>query len=168
SFLDEVAAQHHGHTVGDVLDHREVVGDVESGDDVGHRHLPDRVEDYRLGGHVEAGGRFVEDEHIGVHGKGHGDADALLLTAGELVRPALLIVLVPGQADIDEHLGDAIGTLPLRGSEIVDVEDLADLLAYPHGRVERQCRVLRDIGDSGAAQGPHRHLVEFDDLDGGG
>src|SRR5699024_5912444 len=38
----------------------------------------------------------------------------------------------------------------------------------PHGRVERQCRVLRDIGDSGAAQGPHRHLVEFDDLDGGG
>src|SRR5699024_1989158 len=60
SLFDEVAAQHHGHTVGDVLDHREVVGDVETGDVVGHRHLPDRVEDHRLGGHVEAGGRFVE------------------------------------------------------------------------------------------------------------
>src|SRR5699024_7933761 len=52
--------------------------------------------------------------------------------------------------------------------EAVDVENLADLLAYPHGGVERQCRVLWDVRDSGSAQRPHGHLVEFDDLDGGG
>src|SRR5699024_10643105 len=36
------------------------------------------------------------------------------------------------------------------------------------GGVERQCRVLWDVRDSGSAQRPHGHLVEFDDLDGGG
>src|SRR5699024_3936446 len=107
-------------------------------------------------------------EHIGVHGKGHGDADALLLTAGELVRPAFLVVLVPWQADVDEDLGDPFGPFRLRRAEAVDVEDLADLLPHPHGRVERQRRVLREVSDPGSGQGPHGYLVELDDLDGGG
>jgi hypothetical protein len=42
-------------------------------------------EDLVLDRDVEGGGGLVGDEHIGLVGKGHGDHDPLLLTAGKLV-----------------------------------------------------------------------------------
>ena len=48
----------------------------------------DEVEDHRLGGDIEPGGRFVHDQQVGLAGQRHGNDDALLLAARELVRIA--------------------------------------------------------------------------------
>ena len=48
--------------------------------------LADEVEDARLDRRVEAGRRLVEDEQLRVGGEGHGDDDALLHPARQLVR----------------------------------------------------------------------------------
>ena len=47
-----------------------------------------QVDDLLLRRHVEAGGRLVQHDQIGLAGQRHGDADALLLPARELVRIA--------------------------------------------------------------------------------
>ena len=77
----DVTAQHHDHTVDQLRHHGQVVGDVEGGNAVALRHLADGLQHVRLGGDVEAGGGFVENEHVRVQSKRHRDADALLLAA---------------------------------------------------------------------------------------
>ncbi|CAM5529111.1 hypothetical protein SGLAM104S_06973 [Streptomyces glaucescens] len=51
---------------------------------------------------VEGAERLVEEQHLGVHGQGPGQTDALLLAAGELARPPLLHAL---KADLGDDLG---------------------------------------------------------------
>ena len=62
-----------------------------------------------------------------------GDADALALAAGELVRVALGVVGV--EPDRRQQLADALAALGL-GADAVDVERLADDAAGRHPRVE--------------------------------
>src|SRR5690606_16918742 len=84
--LDDLAQIHHRDPVGDVAHHRQVVGD----EDVGQVELVlqpfEQVHDLRLDRHVERGDRLVTDDDLGAQGQAAGDADALPLTAGELVR----------------------------------------------------------------------------------
>ena len=42
---------------------------------------------------IQHGRRLIEDDHLGVHGQGAGDGNALLLAAREHMRSALLILL---------------------------------------------------------------------------
>ena len=63
--------------VGDVGDDAQVVGDDDDrGVELG-LELPDEVEDLRLDGHVERGGRLVGDQQRGAVDQGHRDHDAL-------------------------------------------------------------------------------------------
>ena len=48
-----------------------------------------QIENLRLDRHVERRDRFVGDDEVGIGGERAGDADALLLAAGELVRIAV-------------------------------------------------------------------------------
>ena len=77
----------------------------------------------------------------GLHGQRAGDADALALAAGELVRVA------PGmggrQAHALQQVGDAFPALGAPG-EVVDVQGLADDLTHGHARVEARERILED------------------------
>ena len=61
--------------------------------DGGHAEVVDDLAqergDLRLGGHVEAGRRLVEDHRLRIAAQGQGERDPLLLPAGELVRIAL-------------------------------------------------------------------------------
>ncbi len=70
-----------------------------------------------------------------------GDADALALPAGELVRVALGVL--GAQADGLEQLEDALLALGL-GADAVDAQRLADDVAHAHARVQRGVRVLED------------------------
>ncbi len=45
-----------------------------------------QVDDLRLERHVEGRDGLVGDQHLGLHGEGAGEADALPLAAGDLVR----------------------------------------------------------------------------------
>ena len=70
-----------------------------------------------------------------------GDADALALAAGELVRVAVDVALV--EPDLAEQLADQRLALRLVG-EAVDERALADDLADRHARVEARVRILED------------------------
>ena len=56
---------------------------------VGALKLADQLQDFRLDGHVERGGRLVGDEELGIVGDRDGDHHALALAAGELMRVLL-------------------------------------------------------------------------------
>ena len=84
--LDEPAAVHHGDLVGVAGDDAEVVGDED------HRHvavaalLAEQVEDLRLHGDVERGGRLVGEQQRRAAGQGDGDHHPLAHAARQLVR----------------------------------------------------------------------------------
>ena len=86
--LDHPAAVHDGEAVGKVGDHREVVGDEHERHAVLVDQPAEELEDLRLGGDVERGGGLVGDQELRAERDRHGDADALALAAGELVRVA--------------------------------------------------------------------------------
>ena len=75
--LDLPAGVHHHHPVAALGDDAEVVGDHD------HTHAElalqplDQVEDLRLDGDVEGGGRLIGDEKSGTAGERHGDHGAL-------------------------------------------------------------------------------------------
>jgi hypothetical protein len=73
------------HAVREAGDDGEVVADVHRRRVVRVAELPDGVENVRLRRHVEAGRRLVEDDRCRAEEKGHRQADALLLAAGQLV-----------------------------------------------------------------------------------
>ena len=65
------------------LDCAEAVRDGDRGV-VAFEQLGEGLVDEGFGFGVEGGGRFVEDQDVGVFEQGAGDGDALLLAAGEL------------------------------------------------------------------------------------
>jgi S-formylglutathione hydrolase FrmB len=64
------------------------VGDVERGGVELLDDVADRRQHLDLGGHVERGGRLVEDDQVGPAGHGHRGHGALQLAARHLVRIA--------------------------------------------------------------------------------
>ena len=140
-------AQVHDHDpVADVLHHRQVMGDEQHGQAVATLHVLQQVQDLGLDGHVERRHRLVADQHLGIERQGPGDADALALAAGELMR-------TPGSvprlhADRIHELVDAV-TAP--GSDVVAPhgQALRDHVANPAAGVERRDRILEDHLESG-------------------
>ena len=86
ALLDRPARVHDQDPVDHAGDHAEVVGDQHGRRAglllCGLEHL----EDLRLHGHVERGGRLVGDDHLGLVGHRDRDDHALAHAAGELVR----------------------------------------------------------------------------------
>ena len=72
------------------------------------------VEDLRLHGDVERGGRLVADEQVGVVGDRDGDDDALPLAAGQFVRERPRPLLRLGDADQVEQFDGAGAGGPAR------------------------------------------------------
>ena len=98
---------------------------------------------------IERGERLVEEPELRVDGERAGDADALLLAAGELARKIVLAAL---EADQLDHLARA--RLALRSSHALDLERKGDVAE--HGEMRQQGEVLEH----------HAHLVpaELDQL----
>ena len=138
--LHHLAQIHNADAVGNVLDNAQVVGDEQ----VGQPHLLlqvlKHVDDLRLDRNVQRGDRLVADDELGVHSQGAGDADALALTAGELVRVAVGVLTV--QADALEQGDDLVMALLGVGAQVVDVDALADDVADGHTGVQARVGVL--------------------------
>ncbi len=140
--LDDLAQIHHGHPVGDVAHHREVVGHEQVGQPELGLELLQQVDDLGLDRDVQRRDRLVADDQARLHGQRPGDADALALAARQLVR-------VPAghggqQARVAEQLVDPRGAGGPVRHDAVDGERLRDDLAHRHPRVERAVRVLED------------------------
>ncbi len=164
--LDDAAEIHHQHPVGDVLDHRQVVRDEQVGEPELAAHRGEQVEDLRLDRKIEGRDRLVADDEARLDHQGAGDADALALAAGELVRIARRCGL--RQADLVEGPGDP-GAALVPAAETVNLERRLEDVADGVARVERGEGVLEHhlrpaaIGAQIAAAEPaNRHPVEHD------
>ena len=103
--------------------------------------------------HVERGHRLVEDQHLGPQRQRAGDADALPLAAGELVRVPVAVLGV--EADGAQQVSRPSAAGLVAAVQAVDAQRLGDDLVDRHPRVERGERVLEDDLQV-APQRPHR------------
>ena len=154
--LHDAACVHDGDLVGQVGNHCKIVGDVQRRDTVQLRKRADRCKYMCLRRYVEAGGRLVEHNDRRTAGKCHGQTDALLLAARELMRVATQEVCIGREQYLFHHLGDARRASRIGYAEPVHIEYLAQLLADGERRVERRCRVLRHVGNRATTDGPQR------------
>ena len=90
--LDHLAEVHDGDPVGDLADHREVVGDEHVGRAELVLEVLEQVDDLRLDRHVERRDGLVGDDQLRSQRERPGDADPLALAAGELVREAARVL----------------------------------------------------------------------------
>ena len=88
--------------MGDAAHGAEIVGDEHIGEAELLLQPAQKLQHFLGDQRIERGGRLVADDEIGLGGERAGDADALLLAAGELARPAL--GEVGGQADLRQQL----------------------------------------------------------------
>ena len=150
--LAQVAALQHDHPVRELCHQREVVRDVDRGRAVLAQHVADRAQHLDLRGHVERGGRLVEDHEVGIGDQRHRRHDPLQLAAGDLVRIAAADVLRIRQGHRTEQRD---GALLERGAgrEAAQPGALDHLVHQRVRRVESRRGALRHVGDPGAAHG---------------
>ena len=148
--LDDLAIGHHAHPVRHLAHDAEIVGDEQ------HRHvefrfeLEQQVEDLRLDGHVERGGRLIGDQQVRLVGERHGDHHPLPLAARELMRIGVEAAFRVLDADLVEEIEHARLRCAVRQTAM-DLEHLADLLLDGVKRVERGHRLLKNHGNLIAA-----------------
>ena len=160
ALLDHLAVLHDGDAVGHVGHHREVVGDHQEARAVLLRQFLQEVEDHRLGGDVQCGGRLVGDQEARAQGDGHGDHHPLALAAGEVVGVAVERELLGRQTGAGQRL--ARGGAGVAGLA-VDADHLGHLLADGLQGIEGRHRLLEDHADAGAAEVAHLPLAEGGD-----
>jgi len=146
-FLDDPARVEDADAIAHLRDDGEVVADEEDCRLELRLELRDEVEHLRLHRRVEPGGRLVEDQELRILRERHGDHDALLHPAGELMRIARQHARGVGDLHVAECLERPVRRLAGGGAEYR--ERLGDLRADAHARVERCPGVLVD----------HRHRV---------
>jgi hypothetical protein len=148
--LDDAAAVHDEHVVGELRDDPEIVSDHHD------RHLvlllqaAHQPQDLCLRRHVQRRRRLVGDDDLRVVDQRHRDHHALTHAARELVR----IVVDPGvgarDLDLFEHLDRALARLLLR-EVVVQQHGLLKLPPDLLDRIERRHRILEDHPDALAA-----------------
>src|SRR3546814_16553905 len=90
--------------------------------------LVQQGDDLRLDGDVEGGHRLVADDELRVEDQRAGDADALALAAGELVRIAVPVMRLA--TNVLPHGDDAVRDLPVL-RHAGNLHPLADDPAHP-------------------------------------
>src|SRR5580698_9543650 len=103
--------------------------------------IDQQVDDLGLDRYVERRHRLVAHDQLRPERQRPRDADALALTAGELMR--IVLHLIRPQPDLIEQLGNPL----LFGAacrQSMDAEWFADDIAGRHARIERGERILED------------------------
>ena len=119
-----------------------------------------QLEDLRLHGDVERGGRLVGDQQVGLVGERHGDHHALALAARELVRDRRRAAPSGiGDADLVEQLEGA-GAGGGAAQAAMERQRLGDLPFDGVERIERAHRLLEDHRDVVAAHAAQLALAE--------
>ena len=130
---------HHADAVGEDVDDGEVVADEQTRELQLLLQFLQEIEEAGLDRHVQRGRRLVGDEKLRRERERAGDADALALASGELMREA--VAVGGGELHLAEELLDAtIEILPLRDPR--EEDRLADGLADRHPGIEGGRRVL--------------------------
>ena len=107
--------------------------------DIDHGHagvpgqIPQQLEYMCLRCHVEAACRLVQQQRLGLSGKGHGDGNPLLLAAGKLVRVSSGNSRRIGKPNLTEQL-DHPRVLLFPRYPAVETKGFANLSADPKAR----------------------------------
>ena len=136
ALFDDLARVHDDDVIGHIGHDTQVVGDHDDGHAELLLQLLHQLQNLRLDGDVQGGGRLVGDQQLGVGDQGSGDHDALPLAAGKLMRVFVHTGLRVRDADQLQHLLGPF--LNLRLGEIfvvVVLQVLHDLFADHHGGV---------------------------------
>ena len=143
-----------------MLDHRQIVRDEQISEPHLALQVHHQIEHLRLDRDVERRHRLVADDQLRLQRERAGNADALALPAGKLVR--IIVHLRLAQADALEQCGDALLHLAAaRGA--VHAHRLGDDVAGRHARIERGERVLEDDLHLPAV-GPQLGLAQMRDV----
>ena len=145
-FLHFAAGIHHQHAFGDLRHHPQIVGDENDGGAHPLLELAHQIEDLRLNGHIERGGRLVGDQELRVAGERHGDHHPLPHAAGELMRIFAHAPLRLGDADQSQHL-HRTSLRRLSAKTLMQPQRFADLAADREDRIEARHRLLEDHAD---------------------
>ncbi len=144
------ARLHHDHAVGHFGHDAHVVGDQ---DDRGAKlalQVAQQVQHLALNGHVQRGGGFVGDQHLGAQRQRHGDHHALPHAARKFMR-----VLQHPPFRLRQPDRGQCRQRPLPGLGAADIGMRADRLgqlgAHGQDRVQAGHRFLEDHGDAVAA-----------------
>jgi hypothetical protein len=144
--LRDLACVHDRHPVRPAGDHAQVVGDQDDGHPEAQPQVVNQLQDLLLDRDVQRRGGLVGDQQLRLARQCHGDHHALSHAAGELVRILLDPLAYARDADQIQDFGRAVHRL-LFGYFPVQGDDLGDLLADRHRRVQRGQRVLKDHAD---------------------
>ena len=158
--LDDLAEVHHGDPVRDVAYDGQVVRDHHVGQVELLLEVLEQVDHLGLDGDVERGDRLVGHDQLRLERERAGDADALALAAGELVRVAVVVLRV--QPDGLQQVLHRLLPATL-GLDVLQPERRTDDLADGVPRVQRGVRVLEDHLDV-ATQRAHLPVGEVRDV----
>ena len=161
--LDDPAVGHDTHPIRDLAHDREIMGDQQHGHAEALLQVLEQLQDLRLDGDIERGGRFVGDQQVGLVGERHGDHHALALAAGQLMGVGAQALLGLLQAHQVQQFESAGARLRLAHAPMQH-QRLADLPVDGVQRIERRHRLLEDDADLVAAYLPERRLVGPDQL----
>src|SRR3954470_14521853 len=140
--LHDLAEVHDGDAVAHVAYDAEVVRDEDDREPEVALELLEQVDDLGLDRHVERRDRLAGDDELRLQRDGARDADALALTARELVWEAVVVLGV--EADEVHELLDLLLALAVVALDVVDDERLADDRADGLARVQGRVRVLEN------------------------
>ncbi len=146
--FDDAAVLHHEDSIGDVMDHAEVVGDEQQRHPGAVAEVGEQVEHLRLDRHIECRDRLVADEDVRPGRQRPRDRDPLALPAGE--RGGAAGRGIRRQSHAHQESLDLGGALCAGNSDAC--ERVGDDRTRALARVERAQRVLRDVLDPGPAR----------------
>ncbi len=141
ALLNDMPVEHHGDAIADVMYHRHVVTDEKVRELKLILKLGEQIEDLRLNRDIQRTGGLIADDQFGLQGERPGDADALALAAGELVREPFSRAW-PKPAALKE-IADTLPELIAAG-QAVHLERFADDSSDAHSWIEGADRILED------------------------
>ena len=137
TLLHHVAPAHHGNAVCHVGNNSEIMGDHQKAHLILLCQLFQQVEDLRLRGHVQRGGRLIRDQQQRAQGDGHGNHHALTLATAEFMRIAGEGKAVLRQTNPCQGFGGALFCRFARHRRIMDADRFRHLRANGLDRVQR-------------------------------
>ena len=152
--LHDLAGIHNVDNIAHLRHNAHVMGNHQNGGAVVIPELFHELQNLRLNGNVQRGGRLVGDQQLRLTYHGHTDHDALTKSAGKLMRIRMIALLRLGNADLPEDVNDLVFGLFL-ADILVQQDGLPHLLAHGINGVQGRHRLLKNHGDLIAPDAAH-------------
>ena len=140
--LNERSKIQNRHTIGNMLDHRQVMGNEKIGQSHLFLQIHKKIDDLCLNRNIKRGDRLIENDELRLHGKRTRDTDSLALSAGKLVHETVRMLAV--QSDQLQIFVDHLLALFFILRQMMNIDSLSDDVGNGHTRVKRSIRILKN------------------------